>query len=359
MKGLRENKVSTKSGWGDDILSKVASTRNEAIIERLNDRWSRRLNDSPVIPICFEIKSADLLSRDQISVKARDEKPLSFDLSGGEKLEIARYIDTSRNIGGPSYGLAFHITEMQINGSDPQDQGKLVEHPWVKLGSILHETEVTPLEKKTLQYAEGDQIVKWLALFNPKDIDVSQINFSVDDYPKLVLLAYFGRTIAEKISTSEVTLSDLQQSLVELRQMEIASRSDESAKVKYESKLAETNTMRDFVTQNLPDDFDPATLFHEDYIHELFGEKADEWVYTIYEFLAPGDPFAWSPESWQQMITSPDTQEFLNDAELDKVTQFLTTNNLAIAITPGKMATNPFVYQKLNESIGLGQDTVE
>lgn len=350
MRRLREQKLSTNEGWGNALLDNVATMRNEAVIERLRDRWGRDLADSPFIPLSFEVSDVDPLARaTTVAVKQRDEQPLSFDMNGGEKLELARYLKAGRTIGGPNYGLAFHITEMQVKGNDPQDNGKLVEHPWVMVGSTLDETKVTPLEKKTLQYGEENEIVKWLALFNPKDIDLSQINFSNEDYPKLVVLAQFGISIAERTPTHETTLNELRESLTVLRQMEILSRTDETVKPRYDAKLAETNAMRDAVMQNLTEEDDLTSLFHPDYLSELFGDKPADWVNDIYAYLQVNHPMAWPPSSWQAMMESPDTHEAITDEELEKIKKFLVDNNLAINISTDRMATNPFVYRKMSE----------
>jgi hypothetical protein len=186
----------------------------------------------------------------------------------------------------------------------------MVQHPWVMLESDFRSVQAVCVEKKNLEYGEGDRIVRWLALFNPKDIDLSQINFSMADYPKLVVLNMMGVSLAD---------------------------GPQRANDQQTEDLQKITRVRDF-----------SELYRPEYLEEVFGKDAGEWVTTVYEFLQVGDPMSWPLNSWKAMMPNPVTDEAISDKELASVERFLVENNLVIKLSNGRMCTNPFVKRRLD-----------
>lgn len=317
------NTDNRKNVFGDSLEKSIATATSVAKERLISKNFPKDIAESDYIPVVFNVGKTRAFESAPVSADRTDSKPITLDLKGGEKIEIGRYQEPTMFTDRNNYGIAFRIL-----GRDPHypHSDTPVQHPWVMLKSdhLKNVSSVIPLEKVNLQRDEDLEIMRFLAVFSPKDIETAEVEFSKENYPKILLLDMLGCPVTD-FDQKSVTWEDFNQKLANPN-----------------TPKSELNSLRESMFTQLESPEDLSKLYDEKYLKEIFGENYNTWIQNIYLFTAT---FGQSLNTF----AFPETEEDLTQKEAQNIYNFITDNNLAILIKKSsrgpEMVANPLVVK--------------
>jgi len=333
-------------------MDKVTGAAVDARNIRIKEHFKDDLAGSPFVPVLFEIEKMDVLGDKKIRSKQMDAEPITLELRGGERLQVGKYSKPSSFNRGTDYGIAWKILGQDPHGSMEGDQ-RLIQHPWVML-EHLHNMTPIPLEKTTLGYGEAEEILRWMAMFNPEDMTTEGLEFKIENYPKMMALKALGKLPLTPTLAEETNDTGFKDKLGKLEQYRKSLTDVPETKERYLTMLAEVNRLRESRTQGVTSFDDLNRLYNEDYLRETFGDGYKAWVHDIYLFAEVQglDMTPWSLESLKGMMPNPTTNEPLTDEDLLKIQNFISDNGIGFSIGESargvEMVTNPRIAQMIS-----------
>ena len=316
-----DNPPNTKSGQTERIEKATLSMAKNALEYRIGEKWPDKLSTSMHVPVIYEEKENDVVKTDQQS--------LVFNLKGGEKIELGRAEMEGLVLGKDN------LMVVKITGGT--SKGELIEHPFVTVKKSGFDMEVKPLEG-SLQENEEKEILRWMAVFNPKDIILDNIEF--EDFSKLVVLNAFGVSLADKEIISPISIDDFKKEL--------------------KGNNPEIDRLREQAFIQLEDFEQIPELFSREELEEVFGPEPEEWLYGLYFSIQPfgSAPLTFDQRAFSAVMVDPNTNQEMPLKKLRKVMEFALKHRLIQKIESEgnvgdrfRYAGNPIVNRKMNELV--------
>ena len=314
--------------------------------DRVKESFGEVLANSPFIPILFETEKPDALDRGGVKSKATGVEPIIINLLGGEKMEIGRYSKPGFMSSKLEYGVAWRIL-----GHNPR--GLLVQHPWIIFEGSL-DTRLVPLEKTGLGYGEEGEILRWMALFNPADIETEGVEFNKMNFSKILALKSLGVPL-DRIGPPDVDVSNFTENIQTLEKLRSKADKTLEDNGRYQSMLTEVARKRIVVMETCQAFGDLHKLYNQSYLEKIFGSGYRSWVRDIYTYacVCGSDLTPWTLRALGDLMPNPINNEKLTAEELQTVGQFIEDSGIGFVIDEsdrGKViVTNPLIVKKVEE----------